>query len=137
MKQIITILLFSIPSIGFAQFGVAFHQSGLPFVGVNYEINEKFRPEVRIGTDNFFKDISFEAIVTYDILNNETLELYGGLGIKTADFGGVVIPIGLNIYPFDFKNFGFQMELSPIIGDSNLLRGSWGIRYRFLKENRL
>ena len=99
MKQIITILLFSIPSVGFAQFGVAYHQSNLPFVGVNYEINEKFRPEVRIGTGSFFKDITLEAVVTYDILNKQNFELYGGLGVKTADFGGIVIPIGLNIYP--------------------------------------
>ena len=135
MKQLFTILLFIFPSIGFAQFGVAYHQSSLPFVGINYEIGEKFRPEVRIGTDSFFNDLTFEAVVTYDILNKENVELYGGLGIKTADFGGVVIPIGLNIYPFGFKNFGFQMELAPIVGDSNLLRGSWGIRYKFLKES--
>ena len=46
----------------------------------------------------------------------------------------VVVPIGLNIYPFSSKAFGFQMELAPIIGD-DVLRGSWGIRYRFIKED--
>ncbi|MCF6352424.1 MAG: hypothetical protein L3J06_05390 [Cyclobacteriaceae bacterium] len=131
MKQIITILLLSIPSIGFAQLGISFHQSNLPFVGINYEIGERIRPELRIGIDSFFENISVEAIVTYDILNKPNYELYAGAGIKTVDFAGVVIPVGVNIYPFDFKNFGFHIELAPIIGDSAILRGSWGIRYRF------
>jgi hypothetical protein len=50
-------------------------------------------------------------------------------------FGGLVIPVGLNIFPFETKSFGFHIELSPIIAfdDEALLRGSWGIRYRFLE----
>ncbi len=131
MKRIIALLLFSIPSIGFAQLGVSFHQSNLPFVGINYEIKGRIRPELRIGTDNYFDDTTFEAVVTYDIFNKEDYEFYAGLGARTTTFIGVVVPIGLNIYPFAAKNFGFQIELAPIIGDSAILRGSWGIRYRF------
>ncbi|MCF6361514.1 MAG: hypothetical protein L3J29_12230 [Cyclobacteriaceae bacterium] len=135
MKQITAILFFIAPSMAFAQFGVAYHQSNLPFVGINYEIGEKIRPEVRIGTDSFIEDISFEAVVTYDILNKQNFELYAGVGVRTEDFGGIVIPVGVNIYPFTFENFGFHIELAPILGDSQVLRGSWGIRYRFLKES--
>jgi hypothetical protein len=45
-----------------------------------------------------------------------------------------VVPIGVNIYPFSNKNFGFHIELAPIIGWDDVLRGSWGIRYRFPRK---
>ena len=70
-----------------------------------------------------------------DIFNEENYEFYVGLGAKFNSFDGLVIPVGLNIFPFSSKNFGFHIELSPIIlGDNELLRGSWGIRYRFLSR---
>ncbi len=117
-----------------AQLGVDYHQSSLPFIGVNYEIKDRFLPELRLGTNNYFEDISFEGVLTYQIINKEDYEFYGGLGYRTNLYRGIVLPIGLNIYPFTSKNFGFHLELAPIVGDDNLLRGSWGIRYRFRKE---
>lgn len=33
------------PLITYAQFGVNYHQSNLPFIGFNYEIADRFRPE--------------------------------------------------------------------------------------------
>jgi len=45
-----------------------------------------------------------------------------------------VIPVGLNIYPFENKSFGFQMEIAGLIGEVDILRGSTGIRYRFNKN---
>ena len=100
-------------------------------MGLSYELKDRFRPEIRFGTDNYFEDISFEGILTYDIINNDDYEFYGGLGFRTHDFNGLVIPIGFNFYPLTTKEFGFQIELAPIIGESNILRGSMGIRYRF------
>ncbi len=131
MNRILTLLFLSFPTIGFAQLGVAFHQSNIPFIGINYEINGLLRPEIRIGTDNYFDDTSIEAIITYDIFDKDNYEFYAGIGGRVNNFSGVVIPVGLNIYPFTFKNFGFHIELAPIIGDLAILRGSWGIRYRF------
>ena len=100
----------------FAQFGVSVHQTNLPFVGFNYELKDKYMGELRFSTDNFFEDISPELVFTRFI---------------KKDNEGLVIPLGINVYPFEKKNFGFQMELTPIIGDDALLRGTWGIRYRF------
>jgi hypothetical protein len=133
MKKLIIILLF-ISNAAFAQFGVSAHQSELPFVGFYYEINDHIRPELRLGTDNYLEDISIELVATYDIINKEDYEFYAGAGARFNIFEGMVIPVGLNIFPFESKSFGFQIELSPILfGDSgDLLRGSWGIRYRFL-----
>ena len=53
MKQTIILLLVVFPSLAFGQFGISFHQSNLPFVGINYELKNKLRPEIRLGTDNF------------------------------------------------------------------------------------
>jgi hypothetical protein len=134
MKKLITLLLALGPTVVFGQVGVNFHQTSLPFFGINYEINDRLRPELRIGTDNYFEDISGEIVVTYDILNKVDYEFYMGLGARGEEFDGVVIPVGLNIYPLTSKNFGFHIELAPIINDDAILRGSWGIRYRFKKS---
>ena len=136
MKKLIAALLFAAPSLAFGQFGVSFHHSNLPFIGANFEIKERLRPEIRVGTDAFFEDISGEIVLTYDIINKEDYEFYMGAGVRANEFAGLVIPIGLNFYPFAEKNFGFHIEAAPIFieHDSNILRGSWGIRYRFRNE---
>ena len=135
MRNVIFICtLIILPSIAFGQLGISFHQSNLPFLGVSYEIKNKLRPELRIGTDTYFEEISVEGIITYDILNKEDYEVYAGLGGRVNGFAGLVIPLGLNVYPLTTKQFGFHIELAPIIGESSLLRGSWGIRYRFSKR---
>lgn len=132
MKNFLVIFFIFCPYFLFAQPGVNYHHSGLPFLGINYEINERVRPELRIGTNTLLDDLSFEGVVTYDVLDQEDYEFYAGLGARTSDYSGIVIPLGLNFYPFTTKNFGFHMELAPIIGDAgDLLRGAWGIRYRF------
>jgi hypothetical protein len=134
MKKLISFIIYLVPLIGFSQFSVGYFQSSIPYVGFNYEIQDRYKPELRIGTDLHFEDFSIEVDFTYDILNKEEYEFYAGLGYKTGGFSGIVIPVGLNIFPFKRKSFGFLMELSPIISESSILRGSLGIRYRFLKE---
>lgn len=131
MKRIIILLLITIPSFSFGQFGVSIHQSFLPFAGFSYEFKNRIRPEIRVATDNYFYDLSVEGILTYDVLKKEDYNIYVGVGAKVNGFDGLVIPIGMNIYPFATKRFGFVMELSPIIGEDALLRGSWGIKYKF------
>lgn len=134
MKKIYAVVIFLfISTASFAQFGVSFNQSNLPFVGFNYEINNRILPELRIGTDNYFYDTSLELTVSYIFKRNETVNVYAGLGGRTQILKGIVVPVGLNIYPFEEKNFGFQIELSGILQEPSLLRGSWGIRYRFAK----
>jgi len=115
-----------------AQLGVSIHQSNLPFVGINYEIEERFLPEARIGTDSFFEDLSFEFTISYLILKRDKFDFYSGLGGRTNDFAGFVLPVGVNFYPFEEKVFGFHIETAGIFSDDgNILRGSWGIRYNF------
>lgn len=135
MKQFVLLVLVILPAVTMAQFGVSFHQSNLPFAGFHYEIKDRLRPEIRIGTDNYFEDLSAEAILSYDLINKADYEFYAGAGVRAAgDFTGLVIPLGLNVYPLPVKQFGFHIEVTPIIGESSILRGSWGIRYRFRKD---
>lgn len=110
---------------------MSFNQSNLPFIGINYEINKKFLPELRIGTDNFIEDTSLELVVNYIFKRNETVNVYARLGGRVGFFEGLVFPVGLNFYPFENKKFGFQIELAPILAEDILLRGSGGIRYKF------
>jgi len=132
------LLVFVLSTHAFAQLGLSFHQSNLPFAGVSYGIGERFLPELRLGTDNFFEDTSLELVVNYIFVKQESLQAYGGLGVRAQFFEGPLIPLGINVYPFEEKKFGFHMELAALISSEEgggLLRGSWGIRYRFLKED--
>lgn len=125
-----------------AQWTVSFHQSFLPFAGLSYGFGDRFRLEARVGTDLDFNSVTAEGLVLFDILDEEDYELYAGLGGHTNDpFNGMVIAMGLNIYPFAEKRFGFHIELAPLVGipldsvdENTRLRGSWGIRYRFLRK---
>lgn len=134
LRRFLIIVLLSIPVTVFGQLGVDFHFSNIPFFGVHYELWERVRPEVRFGTDTFLEDLSIELVATYDILKKSDYELYAGLGFKDDPFAGLVIPLGMNFYPFQERKFGFHFEVAPIIGDDDLLRGSLGIRYAFIKS---
>ena len=131
MKRLIASLFVLLPSLAFSQAGINFHQSNLPFVGLNYEINQKIRPEVRVGIDNFLEETSLEGVVTYDFVEKDEFEFYAGLGGRVNQFDAIVIPLGLNIFPLNTKSFGFHIEVAPILGEASILRGSWGIRYQF------
>ncbi|GAA0877415.1 hypothetical protein GCM10009119_03830 [Algoriphagus jejuensis] len=137
MKKTFLIACFAVFSIAaYSQTTVAFHQSNLPFLGVNYQFGERFIPEFRIGTDSYFSDLSAELVANYIFKKSDRFEFYGGAGPRVGNFSGVVVPVGLNIYPFDQKDFGFHIEGAPIIGfeDDSIFRGSFGLRYRFSKD---
>ena len=134
MSRIITALFTLIPLITSGQFAASFHQTSLPFVGFSYEFADRIRPELRLGTDRYLEDLTVEGVVAGDLLNKEDYEVYLGIGARAGQFEGFVIPVGLNIYPLPNKNFGLHIEMAPIIGDDSILRGSWGIRYRFKKS---
>ena len=140
-KRLFTLLLFVFGSLALSQTAlgqatVGYHQSGLPFMSIGYTFSERFTPELRIGTDRYFEDVALEAVLNYGYLRREEYLLYAGLGIFIGEWGGAaVVPIGIQLFPFENKRFGFTLEATPIVGEgSGFLRGSIGIRYRFLKE---
>ncbi|MFC3416491.1 hypothetical protein [Algoriphagus hitonicola] len=137
MKKGILLAFFSVVSfLAFSQTTVSFHQSNLPFIGVNTQLGERWIPELRVGTDNFVENLSLELVGNYMVKSDEDKQIYVGLGARVNFLDGLVVPLGINYYPFAKKDFGFHMEAAPIIAvnDGLLLRGSFGIRYRFLKE---
>jgi hypothetical protein len=135
MRKLLTIAFFFLSSyFAKAQFGVSIHQSNLPFVGFNYELKERILPEFRLGVDNLAELLSVELTVSYIFKKDEWVNAYAGLGGRVNNFNALVIPVGLNIYPFERKNFGFQMEAASLLGNAALIRGSWGIRYRFKEK---
>ncbi|WP_339754385.1 hypothetical protein [Algoriphagus aquimarinus] len=137
MKKIVLLAFFGLFSLTvFSQTTITFHQSNLPFIGVNYQFGERFIPEFRVGTDSYFENMSAELAANYIFKKTDRFEFYGGAGLRVGSFDGVVVPIGLNIYPFEQKDFGFHIEGAPIIGfnDDSIFRGSFGLRYRFVKN---
>lgn len=116
-----------------AQIGVAYHQSSLPFIGVGYTISDRWTPELRLGTDQYLDIMSVEGVLTYQYLRKEDYQLYAGLGFYYFEDESLSIPLGIQIFPFENKAFGFHIEASPLFG-IDVFRGSWGIRYRFLQK---
>ncbi len=133
MKRSLVIVLLVLPFLSFGQWVVSYHQSNIPFISVGYEIKDKFRPELRINTDVFIENFSPELAFLYDLANREAYEFYVGLGGRVNNFGGVVVPVGFNFYPLSNNNFGFHIEIAPMLGEDVVIRGTWGIRYRFRK----
>lgn len=114
-----------------AQLGVSYHQSSIPYLGINYELNNQFMAEVRVGANNYFENLAFEFTANYFIVQDPSYDLYGGIGGRTSHFAGLVVPVGINLYPFDNKDFGFHIEAAGMFGETAAFRADWGIRYRF------
>lgn len=121
-----------------AQITLSYHVSDVSFVGVNTMIGNRFMPELRLGVNQDVEDVDVELNVFYLFKRRPSLQWYGGAGIRRSDiFEGLAFPTGLNIYPFERKNLGFQMEVAGLYGSGRArLRGSVGIRYRFDKKDK-
>lgn len=133
-KHLICLVFLLVSSAAFAQWTASYHQGALPFIGINRQIGNKWIPELRIGTNVELESLPLEFVFNRIFFHNDRVDFYGGLGARPNNFAGLVIPFGLNIYPFEKKDFGFHIEGAPIIGESAVLRGSFGLRYRFLKD---
>ncbi|MEK6478465.1 hypothetical protein WJR50_13060 [Catalinimonas sp. 4WD22] len=135
--SLLVTILFFLQHTAFAQLGVSYHQSGLSFIGVQYNFSEApIMAEFRLSTDNFLENATPELVGTYGFINKEQHQVYAGLGLRVNRLEGVVIPLGLKVYPLkDFAGLGLHMELAPIIyteeDGGTILRGSWGFHYIF------
>ena len=116
----------------FSQVFVSYYQSSIPFAGIGYEFR-RFAPELRVATNVFVDDISAEFVLPYKVVSKEDYFVDAGLGYRYNIFRGLVLPVGFTAYPFPKKGMGFHAELALIsdFQSSALLRGSWGIAYRF------
>lgn len=120
-----------------AQFGLEYHTSALSMAGVNYTFNDRILTSFRLGTNITSDDAYGELIASYIVAQKDDFDVYIGLGATSGPQGydgGGVIPLGINFYPFENKAFGFQSEVSYLNVDDGIIRGTLGIRYRFLKD---
>lgn len=141
MKLIYVIALILLPFFSFSQSIVSYHQS--PNGGeasYAYEFNNKFRPEIRLFPNTLMDDFFVRLMFNYDWVERKDFEFYSGLSLLGGanSQGALGLPLGLNIYPFENKSFGFLMEFIPSVplgeGNNGYFTGSWGIRYRFKIE---
>lgn len=131
MKALLTTLLLVASVYSYGQLGISYHQSNLSFAGVNYQLGERFLPEFRMGANVLLDNFAPELVINYQFVKKEDYQVYAGLGGRIQIDEGIVLPLGVNIYPFENKQFGFQTELATVFSDNQIFRGSWGIRYHF------
>lgn len=119
-----------------AQWGVSYHQYTSPFVGINYTFAKRFMPEIRITPNRYILDIIPEGTFNYQFVQKEDYQLYAGIGVILTRYEGIpLFPAGVQVYPFNNKKIGFHLEMAAVVFRSdNYLRGTWGVRYRFLRE---
>ncbi len=127
MKIITTLsLIVLLSTTAYSQIGISYHQSYLSFAGVSYQLGERFNPEFRVGANTLLYNISPELVVNYQFIKKTEYQVYAGLGERLQIDEGLVIPVGVNIYPFENRRFGFHSELAAVLNENNeILRGSW------------
>jgi len=140
MKHLLFALLISFLPIGSAlgQFGINYHQSDLSFAGVHYTFIPRIAAEFRLNTSVFVEDISPEFLATYRFVDRTSYAAYTGLGGRTNQFYGIVIPLGFQVSPFEeLRNFALSSELAllGIGGEDVVLRGAIGFRYYFVRND--
>lgn len=141
MKFVYLLSLLLLPLISFSQSIVSYHQApNGAQVAYAYEFNDNLRPEIRLYPNTLIDDFLLKLMLNYDWIEKENYEFYSGISLLGSRVNGATLglPLGLNIYPFDNKRFGFMMEFAPSFpfdeGDGAYFSGSWGIRYRFIKN---
>ncbi|NBW37896.1 MAG: hypothetical protein EBR30_23330 [Cytophagia bacterium] len=120
------------PLSAIAQFGINLPVIGMPAIGLNYEIKDTWRPEIRISRDLDAKPVNTFLLLTRDIINYDNHEAYLGIGIRSTKALGAAILGGVNLYPFKKKKFGFNIDQMIVFGDRTVdISANLGIRYRF------
>ena len=128
------LLLTLVANKGFSQTSLAYYNSSDSKIGLAHHFTEKIWGEARLSLT--FEDLNTEFVLCYDALKLKDYNFYVGLGAQIRDESGFVIPIGVQVAPFEnFKNLSLHVELLPIFTDyDTMLQSSIGIRYTFGKS---
>jgi len=143
MKRTIKILIlfgfFSIISVkGFSQLSISYYSSSLSKIGLGYNFNDRLWSELRLYSNTSFDEITPELVICYNIVKKERHNIYLGLGGNVNYFTGFVLPVGVQFTPIEkLDRFSLHIEFQPSLDiDSDLiLQSSWGLRYKFGKNN--
>ncbi len=122
---------------GFSQLSVSYYASSLSKIGMGYNFSDRFWSELRIYSNTTIHDLTPELVACFNIVKKENHNVYLGLGVNVNYFNGFVLPIGVQFAPIEkFDRFSLHIELQPTLDtDTDLIfQGSWGLRYRFGKN---
>jgi hypothetical protein len=120
------------PLSAIGQFGINLPVIGMPAIGLNYEIKDTWRPEIRISRDLDAKTTNTFLLLTKDVVNYDNHEAYLGMGIRSTKALGAAILGGVNLYPFKNKKFGFNIDQMIVFSDRSVdVSANLGLRYRF------
>ncbi len=129
------ILLFTlIANKGFSQTSVSYFNSSESKVGLAHNFSEKLWGEARLAVT--FENFNTDFVLCYNAFNVKDYNFYLGLGAQITDDSGLIIPIGVQVAPFEkFKELSLHVELQPIFTENdNKLQSSIGLRYTFGKK---
>lgn len=121
-----------------AQIGVSYQFSEVhPNISVSYGAKNQWWGELRLSADVDISNFSPEILGLYNFIKKESADFYGGVGLKVNLIPGPMAVTGINIYPFENKQFGFLAEIGFMYNtdnDNSILRGLGGFRYIFNKD---
>ncbi len=137
----IFLLCFSITAVSQTGIGIGLYPTGTETgFGIRTSKETRFAGDARITRANIFNEKSkASAFVTElslicRVVKLERLRFHVGLGYK-ADWNlnethkhGVIVPIGVEAFPFPFQNAGLFFEAAPFYVSDFISRNNAGIR---------
>lgn len=133
----IIIILTLIANKGFSQTSLAYYNSSDSKISLAQTFTEKLWGEVRVAVT--FEDFNTDFVLCYNAFEVNDYNFYLGLGAQVRNDSGLIIPIGVQVAPFEkFKELSLQVEIQPVFTDyDTMLHSSIGIRYTFGKTKSL
>jgi hypothetical protein len=127
-----------IPLTAKSQLSVSYYSSSLSKIGLAYDFTPRFWSEVRLYGNTAIGNITPELVFCYSLASKEFHRIYLGFGGNVNYFTGFVMPVGVQFTPFEkFDRFSLHIELEPTLdlaAEDVIIQASWGLRYRFLRQ---
>ena len=120
-----------------SQISLSTYTSSNSKFGVAYNFNNKLWSELRINSTISLNYFTPDLVVCYNVLHQDTRNVYIGLGANVNYRRGIMMPVGVQFAPFGKVNsFSVHIECSPVYRreDNFVLQTSWGVRYMFSKK---
>ena len=140
IKVLVLIALLGISSVtAFSQLSISYYSSNFSKIGLAYNFSNRLWTELRLYSNTEILDLTPELVLCYNIVNKEQHNIYLGFGGNVNYLSGLVMPVGVQFTPFEkLERFSLHIELQPSLDfgyESILVLSSWGVRYKFIKNN--
>ena len=135
---VLAVILAALPLTVFPQLSVSYYSSNLSKIGLAYDFSPRVWTELRLYSDTDLSSITPELVFCFNVASKDYHKVYLGFGVNVNYFTGIVLPIGVQFSPFEkFNRFSLHIELEPTLDFSSedvIIQSSWGIRYKFLRQ---